>query len=80
MTETEKRALIEAFLSDELSLDEIKAFKTSLEEDAELRQLFAQEIELIKSLDPEGDYQRFKENMDKVGREFFGDGETRNLD
>lgn len=80
MTETEKRALIEAFLSDELSLDEIKAFKTSLEEDSALRQLFAQELELIKSLDPEGDYQRFKESLEKVNRELFGGEETRNLD
>lgn len=80
MTEAEKRIWIDAFLSDALDLAQVQAFNAQLARDAELRKLLAQELEIIKSLDPEGDYQRFRQSLDKVGDEFWGDGETRNHD
>lgn len=77
MTNTEKRALIESFLNDELSLDQVKSFKELLEKDADLRGIFRLELELVKSLDPEGDYQHFKAKLNKAQNEFFGDRDDR---
>ena len=72
MTEDQSARLIEAFLNGELSSEEVAQFRRLLKEDAHFRQRFSTELGLQKCLDPGGEYQWFKRQLEKVKGEFFG--------
>ena len=76
MTEAERKRLIERFIAGELSPGAIAQFRELLALDPALRESFQMELELRKSLDPDGEYQQFKAQLVKVSGEFFGDGES----